>query len=233
LWIAFSVCAAVSRDAAGAGFSDVVAITSQLFDRGIAIPPSTPVLQNALFWTSENDWSVGVSAATPLRAPSQVAEATAQVSRHWSISDDWHMQASALVYEYPNERALRSYDRAEAALGWTYRDLLTFQASTAHLLHGTHDSQRSAVDLDLRLPMRSDFFVGAGIGYAQALGRYDPTTHASAGWYTYGHLGLGWSHDGWSVEADRMAHWQLPSPPSRPRTALSRSRWAVTVSRVF
>jgi hypothetical protein len=184
----------------------VVAITSQLFDRGIAIPPATPVLQNGLFWTSENDWSVGVSAATPLRSPAKVVEATAQVSRHWSISDDWHMQASALVYEYPSERSLRAYDRAEAAVGWTYRDLLTFQASTARMLHGTHDSLRSAVDVDLRLPIRSDFFFGTGIGYAQSLGRYEPSSHSSAAWYTYGHLGLGWSRDRWSVEVDRIEH---------------------------
>jgi hypothetical protein len=233
LWAAIAVCPAASRHATAAGFSDVVAITSQLFDRGIAIPPATPVLQNALFWTSETDWTIGVSAATPVRSPAQVVETTAQVSRHWSISDDWHMQASALVYEYPSERTLRSYDRAEAALGWTYRDLLTFQASTARMLHGTHDALRSAVDLDLRLPLRSDFFFAAGIGHAQALGAYRPSSHAFAGWYTYGHLGLGWGRDGWSFEVDRMANGQPRNPSPRPRTALNASQWAVTVSRVF
>ena len=192
------------------------------------MPPATPVLQDALFWTSENNWSIGVSAATPVRSPGQVVEASAQVARHWSVSDDWQMQASALLYEYPSERVLHSYDRTEVAVGWIYRDLLTFQVSTARMAHRTRDPLRSAADLDLRLPLHSNFFFGAGVGRTQALGEYE-----FKGWYTYGHLGLGWASDRWAFEVDRIANHQPQIPSPWPRTALEASRWIATISRVF
>jgi hypothetical protein len=232
LWAAIAVCPVVSRHAAAAGFSDVAAITSQLFERGVALPPATPVLQDALFYTLENNWTVGISAAVPVRSPAKVIETSAQITRNWLVSDDWHMQASVLVYEYPSERVLHSYDRTEVAVGWSYRDMLTFEVSTARMAHKTRDPVRSAADLDLRLPLRSNFFLGAGIGRTQALGVY-PYTHGPPYWYTYGHLGLGWSHDRWSFEVDCIANSQTQSDWPRSRTAPEASRWAATLARTF
>jgi uncharacterized protein (TIGR02001 family) len=233
---ALVVCAlmsfiAVPVHAQSTGINGTVALSSQLVDRGQAITPSTPVLQGALSWTSASGWSLGLSGSTEVRSPDQVVETLAQVSRYWSLSNDWQMQTGLLYYNYPGNSRSRVYNRAELGVSWIYRDVLTFGLSATHVFRTGNQRPRMAADVDFHWPLVWDFSLSAGAGIAETLiaprppYTYDRPTH-----YKYGHIGLIWRRGPWQME---LEHIQTDPGKVGPRSNPDVSPWVATVSWSF
>ncbi|HTV86701.1 MAG TPA: hypothetical protein VME63_14980 [Dyella sp.] len=190
-------------------FNGAVALSSQLVDRGLAITPATPILQAAASWTSASGWSAGVSGALQTRDPGHLSEGLAQVSRAWSLSSAWQMQADLLYYDYPGNERARLFDRTEAGIDWIYRDVLTVGLSATSMTHGADHQPRGAADVDFHWPLAGHFSLALGAGVAQYLvspyDSYGYVHRPPPGVYGYGHAGLFWSHGAWRIELDRIA----------------------------
>jgi uncharacterized protein (TIGR02001 family) len=219
-----------------------VALTSQLVDRGVAITPATPVLQGTVSWNTAAGWSLGVSGSAEVRSPGRIVEAMAQVSRSWSLSSDWQMQAGLLYYSYSGTARSNAYDRWEMDVNWIYRDVLTLGLSALRAV-GTRDSRvTAAADAGFRWPLTRHVSFSAGAGVAQSLGARRRTyTYGDSGTYhhhayrhdspyRYGQVGLLWSDGAWRVEIDRIA---TDLGARRQRVILAASPWVATISRTF
>ncbi|WP_445143497.1 hypothetical protein [Dyella sp. Tek66A03] len=219
--------AAQSEDLSGE-----VALASQLVDRGLAITPATPTVQAALFWSSPNGWSVGVSAGSEAKTLAKPAETQAQLSRHVALSDDWQMQGSLLYYHVAAAPQVRTYDRTEAGIDWIYRDILTLGVSAIAYPGAKSADPRPAADLNVRWPLPWNFSISAGAGVAQyVIAPYHSSYHYDhTGTYYYGQAGLRWSRRAWRVEVNRIA----TDPVIRQKLkGLAASPWLASLSWSF
>ena len=224
-------CFSAPLHAQSTGLTGVAGLSSQLVDRGMAITPDTPTFQGAVSWSSPAGWSFSLSGSSELRSPGRVVEATAEVSRYWSLSTDWQMQASLLYYSYPSTPSSRVYDRAETSVDWIYRDVLTFGVSAIHVFGGREHQPRGAADVDLHWPLPWNFSLSTGAGIAQSLvAPNSPYNYDKASVYHYGHAGLTWETGPWRVELDRIL---VERSARRYWRNLSASPWVATISRSF
>lgn len=214
------------------GVQGIVALSSQLVDRGLAVTPATPILQGAVFWASPSGWSLGVSGSAETRSPGHLVETLAQASHSWVLSSDWQMQAGLLYYDYPGNSRSSAYDRAELGVSWIYRDILTFAVSGARVVHTDDHRTRGAADLDFHWPLMWHFSLSAGAGIAQTLmPSHGPYSYGVANHYTYGHAGLIWSDGPWRVEFEHIANNQDLRWSRHNSSAVA--TWVTTISRSF
>lgn len=237
--VAMATCFCAPLHAQSTTLNGTAALSSGLFDRGQAITANTPVLQGAASLTSATGWSLGVSGSTELRSPGHLVEAIVQVSRDWSLSSDWQMQASLLYYRYPGNSHSMAYDRAETGVDWTYRDVLTFGLSAIYVI-GAPDSQpRGAADVSFHWPLAWHFSLSAGVGATQSIiapytyyrdGQANPYAYDHTGVHGYGHAGLLWGNGPWQIELDRI----VADPATQRQWAnMGASPWVATISRSF
>nr|WP_244672394.1 hypothetical protein [Xanthomonas sp. D-93] len=230
-WVAPAVAlalAALHAPAATAGdIGGAAGISSQLVDRGIAVTRSTPTLQGALFWLPAPGWSLSGSASVALDAPGTVLMSSLGLSRSWTLSDSWQLQAEALLYRYPGARANRLFNRDEVSLGWSYRDRLSLSLAAFRMPDsGLQQRWYGALDLTAHQPLSGPLSLSAGIGVSQAppaLYGLEYVAH-----YRYGHAGLIWNAGRWSLEVDRVF--------SNARTGYADRGlwpWVASVSRSF
>ncbi|HET7359170.1 MAG TPA: hypothetical protein VFJ04_03400 [Rhodanobacteraceae bacterium] len=221
-----------------ASFNGTVALSSQLFDRGQAITGHTPVLQGAAFWTFPAGWSLGVSGSVEARSPGHLAETLVQASRDWSLSGDWQVQANLLYYTYDTKGDAAPFDRTEAGLHWTYRDVLTFGLSASHV-SGAAGRPRAAADLGVHWPLARHLYLSAGVGVAESAPgagrhhRYDATDgyyRVRTSLHRYGHAGLLWSKGPWQIELDRIV---ADAAMRRQWRNADADPWVATISRSF
>lgn len=230
--LAAVLCVAIPLQARSSDLSGEVALTSQLVDRGLALTPPTAAVQGALSLTLPQGWSMGVSAGAEIRSPGHIPESLAQLSRSISLSGDWQMQASLLYYHYADIGLARIYDRAEAGLGWTYRDTLSFNLSANYAPDAKESRVRPAADLNLHWPLPWHLSLSAGAGIAQyVIAPYSQAyDYDYTGTYRYGHAGLLWSQGPWRVELDRV----FTDSAVRQRLGnLAASPWLGTISWSF
>ncbi|MCC4604316.1 hypothetical protein HG421_06705 [Xanthomonas campestris pv. badrii] len=205
-----------------------VAITSTLIDRGIAIAPNRVTLQTAGYWLPSPGWSVSVSAALQAPSLSKPVAFTVQGARAWMLDDRWQMQASLLYYAYPADRQSRTFDRQEASLAWSYRDMLTFSLSTFNFPRAQRSPWNKVVDITASVPLSANLSLSAGAGIsdfpAMAYGA------ARSGRYQYGQLGLKWNHAAWTVKLDRIL---TSSNTPRAQGGPGETPWVGMLSRAF
>lgn len=194
-----------------------IALSSQLVDRGQAITKATPILQGLLSWTTPGGWALGVSASAEARTPGRMVEAIGQLAHDWTLSDDWSMQAGAIYYKYPTRN--RFFDRSEAGLHWTWRDVLTFGVSATHFTRADRERTRPGADVNFHWPLSEELSLSLGAGVAKSYFDAYP-------YYRYGHAGLAWTRGAWRVELDRVAadvktprYWRSSSPAAEPWVA--------------
>ncbi|WP_369916575.1 hypothetical protein AB8810_11500 [Xanthomonas sp. NCPPB 3005] len=226
--LALAAALCLPGTALAAKLGGAVGLSSQLVDRGIAVTADTPSLQLAGYWLPAPGWSLGASASTALDAPGHQLLTTIELSRSWTLSDSWQMQAGLLRYDYPGNRINRLFNRNEASLGWSYRDRLSVSLAAFELPDSYRGRWYGAADLTVHQPLPGQLSLSAGIGISQAppaLYGLDYADH-----YSYGHAGLMWNAGAWSVEVDRVF--------SDARSIYARRGngiwpWVVTVSRAF
>lgn len=222
--LVFLFPAAQAQQPADAGIAAEAALSSELTDRGLSIGPRRPVAQGLLTFNDPSGWSAGLGASLHSQGR-DTGRLLVRASRYAALSGDWQVQAGLLYYAYTSTAA-RAYDRAEANLGWTYRDTLSLGLSASRAT-GSHP-QRSgrlqrAVDVGWRLPITDHLDFSSGLGHAD-LAPYPGTR------YTYGHAGLHWQGGPWRLELNYVAS------DDRARRLVgdgARPRWSATVARVL
>jgi uncharacterized protein (TIGR02001 family) len=239
LAIAMAACHSVPLHAQLADISGTVALSSQLVDRGLAIAPATPTIQAAVSWVSPTGWSLGLSGGTEVRSPGHVTQSLLRGSHYWPLSSNWQMQASVLYYRHSGSARSTAYDRGEAALNWSYRDVLTFGLSAVRIIGSRDHRTHAAADLDFHWPLTEHVFLSAGAGVAHVPpARYSYgysyyrryRSRDREGFYHYGHVGLMWTRGPWRAELDHV----MTDLGSRRSTEDMRAQpWMAMISRSF
>lgn len=216
--------------AQSASVQGTVALSSQLVDRGIATTRDIGVVQAAASWSSPSGWSLGVAGATRLQRPGDPLHLLAEATRYWPLSPRWQMQSGLVYYHYLGKLGEKAYDRVEANVGWTYRDVLTMSLAAEQVVGGGSHHPRAAADIGVRWPLPWQLSATASAGIAQSLPwPYGGYNYGHANHYGYGQAGLAWDHRAWHVEVDRM----MTSARQRNNAAPQVSRWAATLSLSF
>ncbi|MBB4132663.1 MULTISPECIES: hypothetical protein [unclassified Xanthomonas] len=223
LGLIVSPAAAMAENVGGA-----VAVTSQLIDRGISIAPNKVTLQAAGYWLPAPGWSVSTSLALQSPSLSKPVAVTVQAARAWMLGDRWQMQASLLYYGYPTDQATRTFDRQEASLSWSYRDVLTVSLSTFNFPRADQSPWNAAFDATASLPLRDDISLLIGAGSS----RFPAMAYGSAasGRYQYGQLGLKWSRARWTLKLERIL---TSSGTPRMQGGPGETTWLGTASTTF
>jgi hypothetical protein len=224
-WLALAATCCIALPATAASLGGAVAINTQLVDRGIAMTPATPVVQGSVFWIPASGWSLSLSGAAVTRSPTPLLQSSAAITRYWTLSDHWQMQAGLARSHYAIDQGLWRYTRTEANLGWTYQDMLSLTVSASRLTGGTR--LYPAADLILRYPLTKQLALSAGLGAARSPTYTEPDDHVVG--YRYGHAGLVWSQGNWTFEVDRMVTDGAPRPWDGPHV----SPWAAMLSLAF
>ncbi|PPV08264.1 hypothetical protein XBLMG947_0800 [Xanthomonas bromi] len=227
-WLLLALAAGSSGFALANDLGGAVAVTSSLIDRGISIAPNKVTVQAAGYWLPAPGWSVSTSVALQSPAWNDPVAITAQAGRAWMLDDRWQMQVSLLYYGYPTDRATRTFDRQEASLAWSYRDLLTFSLSTFNFPRASQSPWNAAFDITANVPLRNDFSLSLGAGSS----RFPAMAYGAArsGRYQYGQLGLMWSRVGWTLKAERvLTSGNTPRMQGGP----GETPWLGTVSKTF
>lgn len=235
--LAVLACVAGPVHAQASRFSGEVALASQLVDRGLAITPSTPIMQGAISWLSADGWSIGIAGGVEVRSPGTPVVVLARVSRSWALSGDWGAQASLLHYDYRTSHGRGIPDRTEANLHFSYRDSVTLGISAIRASGDPDQRMLAAADVDASWPLTRHVSLTAGAGVAEAAVRsHDPGGHGyyRDGYrtmlYGYGSLGLAWSNGQWRLQLDRNMNSLGARRAYGTRTP---SHWVATVSRAF
>ncbi|AIF46951.1 hypothetical protein HY57_06555 [Dyella japonica A8] len=216
----------------------IVALSSQLVDRGLAVTSDTAIVQGAVSWTLPSGWAFGVAASTEVRNATPLAETFAQASHTWRMTPDWQFAATAAYYDYPG-RGNGAFNRAEGGANWIYRDVLTLGIAAMIPTGGGNHQLRGAADVDFHWPLPWHVSFSAGAGYAQTqvptYGTYDDEYGSHryprgdrVNSYGYGHLGLIWAQGPWRVEVDRVF-----VDASMREAWLAASPWVATMSWSF
>lgn len=214
--------------ALAANVGGAVAVTSSLIDRGISIAPNKLTLQAAGYWLPAPGWSVSSSVALQSPSLSDPVAVTAQAGRAWMLDDRWQMQASLLYYGYPTNRSTRTFDRQEASLAWSYRDVLTFSLSAFNFPRADQSPWNMAFDVTANIPLGNDIALSLGAGTS----RFPAMAYGAprSGRYRYGQLGLKWSRAGWTLKGERIF---TSSNTPRMQGGPGETPWLGTVSRTF
>jgi len=208
--------------------SGSTSLASQLVDRGLAITPQTPALQEGVAWTTPSGWSLGLSGGIELRSPGHVAESVARVARTWTVSGNWRMQADMVYYHYAGRLHANVY---EPGVYWVYRDVLTFGLSGVYVASADEHRLHPAADLNFHWPLGGGLFISGGLGIARYAVPYGyPNERYHMGYYRYGQAGLFWGHGAWQIELDRVA---IDPGSRRYLRRFTASPWLLPLSRSF
>lgn len=203
-------------------WSAELAVSSELTERGAVLGQRKPVVQGSASLYDAAGWSVG-GVLTVQQGRQLNTRAIVQVAQDWVLGKDWQSRASMQYYAYPGDRASRVFDRAEAGLSLSFRDLWVFGVSVYRYPHSRIDSapMRWTIDVGTRWPLSEQFSLTAALGQARVQPR---------GNYLYGSAGLAWQHKAWRAElnyldTDRNALTVLSSP--------ARGHWSATLTHSF
>ncbi|WP_425523081.1 hypothetical protein [Xanthomonas oryzae] len=227
-WLLLTLASGSCGSTLANDFGGAVAVTSSLIDRGISIAPNKVTVQAAGYWLPSPGWSVSTSVALQSTDWSDPVAVTAQVGRAWMLGDRWQMQASLLYYGYPTDRSTRTFNRQEASLAWSYRDVVTFAISTFNFPRADQSPWNVAFDITGNVPLSDDVSLSLGAGSSRFPAMAYGAPHS--GRYQYGQLGLKWSRHGWTLKAERiLTSGNTPRMQGGP----GETPWLGTISRTF
>ncbi|WP_374569153.1 hypothetical protein [Ideonella sp.] len=189
LWVGIAAwLAATTASAQTWAVHGEASLASDLTERGVSQWPQQAAAQALVGVSDGTRWSATLALSAPLDHARDY-QAVARGSAYWSASENWQWQAHVGAYAYPGGGYYRFYDRIEAGVGASYRDLWSLDLSAAQL---SEDASHTypAIDLGLRWPLTEQWVLAAGIGRAELMWWPDL-------WYTYADLGLVWQAGPW------------------------------------
>ncbi|SDK43743.1 hypothetical protein QRO11_10730 [Paracidovorax citrulli] len=208
---------AQTRDVSGE-----LAVSSDLIERGIFVGRPRPIVQGLLSFYDARGWSA--SAALGMQTyGSRSTRAIVRGAYDGVIDNDWQYQASLQYYAYPGDPFFRLFDRAEATVSTSFRDVFTLGLSAFRYVH-TRDEispMRWALDAGARWPLAPRWSLVGSLGVSAVRPR---------GQYAYGSVGTTWAAGPWRAELNYLAsdRWA-----QRHIMGASAGRWTVTVIRTF
>ena len=214
----------VPSEAAGNWHATVTAATDYVF-RGFSRGDSDTILQAGLRYQHATGFGAGLWAST-VRFPADEGSANERrVELHGfggyaaPLGEDWSLSLFLLRYEYPGASAEVDESYSEAEVSLVYRGIM--QASLAY----APDVLASGfpglfAEFSGRYPLPRLVDLNGGIGRAELDTPFDAS-------YTYGHLGVGWSHRGLDLE---LAYFQTDSRPIPRWGAVADGRWVFSLS---
>ncbi|CAM3562583.1 Outer membrane protein beta-barrel domain-containing protein [Paracidovorax anthurii] len=213
------ICTGQTRDVTGE-----IAVSTDLTERGVFVGPSKkPIVQGLISLYDASGWSL--SSALGMQSDgTRSTRAIVRAAYDGMIDNDWQYQTSVQYYAYPGGAEFRLFDRVEAAVGASFRDLLTASVSTFHYVH-TRDEvspMRWAVDLGARWPLTPHWSATGAIGLSgvRPQGRQ----------YTYGSAGLAWHTGPWRAE---FTYLKADGRARRLFTNSTSGHWSLAVIRSF
>ena len=175
---------------AAASVGGSVGISSDYLVRGISRSNHQASLQADAHVALGNGFDVGVFAASVQIGPNhrRDTELSAFVGLAADMSEAWHTRLAVNHYSYPWNAAGSKYAYDELSLDLAYQEWLTFSAvyspnAPRYLAAwGVFGVTAQSAELSVQAPLSRQFFLTAGLGYAQLAGRYpDEYTYWSAG----------------------------------------------------
>jgi uncharacterized protein (TIGR02001 family) len=227
-WLmAAAALAAVPSQAAASWHATVTVATDYLF-RGFSRSDTDTALQAGLRYRHSTGFSAGLWGSTVQFAADGSAANERRVEVHGfagysaPLTEDWSLSAFLLRYEYPGASAEVDESYSEAEVSLAYRGLL--QASLAYTPDVLASGFRGLfVELSGRYPLPHLVDLSGGIGRAELDTPFDAS-------YTYGHLGVGWSHRGIDLE---LGYYRTDSRPIPRWGAVADGRLALSLSARF
>ena len=226
LMVAAALCAVPSQ-AAGGWHATVTAATDYVF-RGFSRNDSDTAIQAAVQYRSRAGFSAGLWGSTVRFAADSSAANERRVELHGfagysaPLTEDWSLSVFLLRYEYPGASAEVDESYSEAEVSLVYRGM--FQASLAY----TPDVLASGfpglfAEVSGRYPMPRLVDLNGGVGWAELDTPFDAS-------YTYGHLGLGWSHRKLDLE---LGYYLTDSRPIPRWGEVADGRWVLSLAARF
>ncbi|MDA8456055.1 hypothetical protein M4R22_14895 [Acidovorax sp. GBBC 3334] len=212
-----AVCGGQTRDVTGE-----LALSSDLTERGIFVGKRQPIVQGLVSVYDARGWSL--SSALGMQADGRrTTRAIVRAAYDGVIDNDWQYQTSIQYYAYPGDPVFQLFDRAEAAVGASFRDLVTLGFSTFRYVH-TRDEvspMRWAADIGARWPLSPRFSLTGSLGLSAV---------RPGGRYAYGGAGMAWHSGHWRAELNYL---KSDSYAQRSIRSATTGHWSMTVIRTF
>ena len=222
-----AILSSVPCQAAGSWEAAVTAATDYVF-RGFSHSDSEAALQGGMWYRHSTGFGAGFWGSTVCFPADEGSPNERRVELHGfagysaALTEDWSVSAFLLFYEYPGASADvdTSYSEAEVAL--VYHGVL--QTSLAY----TPDFLGSGfsglfTEVSGRYPLRRLVDLNGGVGRAELDTPFDTS-------YTYGHLGLGWSHQAGHLE---LGYYWTDSRPIPRWGEVADGSWVFSLSARF
>jgi uncharacterized protein (TIGR02001 family) len=200
-------------------FGGSLSLTSDYVYRGLSQTEGQPALQGGVHVRTESGWSAGLWASTVNRGPGPGAhsEIDLQLSKAFSLGQDWNLVLNANHYFYPNDNRAQPYEYDEVVASLSYQNRVTATASwspnTSRFSRGVFAEDRNArsYELTAQQPLSGNWSLYGGAGY------YDLTELFDTGyWYwnagvTYnvGNLQMDLSHIDTDHTAKRLFDYEV------------------------
>lgn len=222
--IVVATLAAVPCPAAGSWHATVTAATDYIF-RGFSRSDADTALQAGLWYRHSTGFGAALWGSTVDFPADEGSANERRVELHGiagysaPLTEDWSLSAFLLRYEYPGASAEVDESYSEAEVAFAYRGM--FQASLAY----TPDVLASGfpglfAEVSGRYPLLRRVDLSGGIGRAELDTPFDAS-------YTYGHLGVGWSHQALDLE---LGYYWTDSRPIRRWGEVADGRWVLSLS---
>jgi uncharacterized protein (TIGR02001 family) len=206
-----------------------LSLTSDYVYRGLSQTEGRPAVQGALHVGSESGWSAGIWASTVNRAagPGARSEIDLQLSKAWTLTQDWNLLLSANHYFYPNDNRAQPYEYDELVASLSYQNRLTATVSwspnTSRFSRNEFARDRTARSYELTVlqPLAPAWSLYGGVGHYDLKDLFDDGYwYWNAGIsYLVGKLQMDLSHIDTDHTARRLFDYEV-----------SERHWAAAVS---
>jgi uncharacterized protein (TIGR02001 family) len=163
-----------------------LSLSSNYVYRGLSQTDGRPSVQGGLYVRSESGWSAALWASTVNRGPGPGAdsEIDVQLSKAWSLDEQWSLQLSANHYFYPDDNRARPYEYDELVVSLSFQNRLTatvaYSPNTSRFSRDVFARHRTARSYEATFlqPLSLSWSLYGGVGH------YDLTDLFDAGyWY--------------------------------------------------
>jgi uncharacterized protein (TIGR02001 family) len=150
-----------------------LSLTSDYVYRGLSQTEGRPTLQGGVHVHNESGWSAGLWASSVNRgaAPGADTELDLQLSKAWSLNQDWSLLLNANHYFYPDDNRAQPYEYDELAASLSYQNRLTATVSwspnTSRFSRDVFVKNRTARSYELTVlqPVTPAWSLFGGVGH--------------------------------------------------------------------
>lgn len=188
-----------------------LSLTSDYVYRGLSQTEGQATLQGGVHVRAESGWSAGLWASSVNRgaAPGADTEIDVQLSKAWSLNQEWSLLLSANHYFYPDDNSAQPYEYDELAASLSYQNRLTATVSwspnSSRFSRDVFVKNRTARSYELTVlqPLAPTWSLFGGVGHYDLKELFDTGYWYWSGGVSYciGNLQMDLSH----IDVDHTA----------------------------